>query len=95
MTPLKKTKKKEMTNMCFMTIDELDEVNLNLNNDDLWYALVELYEDLKKFGLKMFLLERKIQTLEKEFEELQEKFLNVENAKTSFEKKNEILKNEY
>lgn len=42
----------------------------------------------------MFLLERKIQTLEKEFEELQEKFLNVENAKTSFEKKNEILKHE-
>ncbi|RVW58505.1 hypothetical protein CK203_110021 [Vitis vinifera] len=38
---------KEVANMCFMTIDELDEVNSNLSDEDIHDAFEELYEDLK------------------------------------------------
>ena len=41
-------KKKEVTNMCFMAIDELDEVNSNISYEDIHDAFEELYEDFEK-----------------------------------------------
>ena len=37
-----------MENMCFMAIDELDEVNSNLSDEDIHNAFEELYEDFEK-----------------------------------------------
>ena len=43
---------KEVANMCFMTIDEFDEVNSNLSDEDIQDAFEELYEDFEKLSLK-------------------------------------------
>ena len=51
--------------MCFMVIDELDEVNSNISDEDIHDAFEELYEDFKKLGLKNIYLKKKIQQLEK------------------------------
>ena len=32
----KEENEKEVTNMCFMAINELDEVNSNINNEDIY-----------------------------------------------------------
>ena len=45
-------KEKEVENMCFMTIDELDEVNSNFSDEDMYDVLEELYEDFEKLSLK-------------------------------------------
>ena len=34
--------------MCFMAIDELDEVNSNISYEDIHDAFEELYEDFEK-----------------------------------------------
>ena len=39
---------KEVANMCFMTIDEFDEVNSNFNDEDMHDVFEELYEDFGK-----------------------------------------------
>ena len=77
---------KEVANMCFMTIDELDELNSNISDEDTHDAFQELYEDLKKIGLKNTYLKKKVQQLEKELREVKEKFSNVEVSKTHLEK---------
>ena len=79
--------------MCFMAIDQLDEVNSNLSNEDIHDAFEELYEDFEKLSLKNISLKKKVQQLE----EVKENFSNVEISKTHFEKENEILrkKNEW
>ena len=64
--------------MCFMAIDELDEVNSNLSDEDIHDAFQELYEDLKKLGLKNVSLKKKVQQFEKELGEVKEKFSKVE-----------------
>ena len=83
--------------MCFMAIDELDEVNSNFSDEDIHDAFEELYEDFEKLSLKNISFKKKIQQLEKERGEVKEKFLNVEVSKTHLEKENEILrkKNEW
>ena len=63
----KEENKKEVANMCFMEIDQLDEVNSNIIYDDLHDAFEDLYEDLEKLGLKNASLKKKIQ-LEKNLE---------------------------
>ena len=52
----------------------------------------ELYEDFEKLSLKNKSLKKKIQELEKELEEVKEKFSIVEISKTHLEKENEILR---
>ena len=93
----KEENEKEVANMCFMAIDELDKVNSNISYDDLHDAFEDLDEDLQKLGLKNVSLKKKIQQLEKELGEVKEKFSNVEVSKTFLEKRNEILikKNEW
>ncbi|KAL6320963.1 hypothetical protein AAG906_010772 [Vitis piasezkii] len=59
-------KDKEVANMCFMAIDELDEVNSNLSDEDIHDTFEELYEDYEKLSLKNISLKKKVQQLEKE-----------------------------
>ena len=56
---------KEVANMCFMAIDELDEVNSNFSDEDMHDVFEELYEDFEKLSLKNISLKKKIQQLEK------------------------------
>ena len=67
-------KEKEVPNMYFMPIDELDEVNFNFSNEDMHDVFEELYEDFEKLSLKNIYLKKKIQQLE----EVKENFSNVE-----------------
>ena len=83
---------KEVANMCFMAIDDLDEVNSNFSDEDMHDVFEELYEDFEKLSLKNISPKKKIQQLEKELEEVKEKFSIVEISKTHLEKENEILK---
>ena len=78
---------KEMANMCFMAIDELDEVNFNISDEDIHDAFRELYEDLKKLGLKNASLKKKVQQLGKELGEVKENFSNVEVLKLILKKR--------
>ena len=82
-----------MSNICFMAIDELDEVNSNFSDVDMHDVFEELYEDFEKLSLKNNSLKKKIQ----ELEEVKEIFSIVEISKTHIEKENEILrkKNEW
>ena len=52
---------KEVTNMCFMEIDELDEVNFNISYDGIHDVFKELYKDFEKLGLKNVFLKKKVQ----------------------------------
>ena len=51
---------KEVANMCFMAINELDEVNSNINYEDIHDAFQELYEDLEKLDLINTYLKKKV-----------------------------------
>ena len=66
-------KKKEVANMCFMAIKELDEVNSNLSDEDIHETIEELYENFEKLSLKNISLKKKVQQLEKELGEVKEK----------------------
>ena len=70
MNPPPKKKKKE--NMCFMEIDELDEVNSNISYKDIHDAFEELYENFEKLGLKNAFLKKKVQQHEKELGKVKE-----------------------
>ena len=59
-------KEKEVANMCFMAIDELDKVNSNFSDEDMHGVFEELYEGFEKLSLKSNFLKKKIQELEKE-----------------------------
>ena len=61
---------KEVANMCFMAIDELDEANSNISDEDIHDAFQELFENLEKLGLKNSSLKKKVQQLEKELGEV-------------------------
>ena len=54
---------KEVANMCFMAIDELDEVNSNLSDEDIHDTFEELYEDFEKLSLKNISLKKKVQQI--------------------------------
>ena len=66
-------KEKEVANMCFIAIDELDEVNSNISDEDIHDAFEELQDDFKKLGLKNVSLKKKVQQLEKELGEVKKK----------------------
>ena len=48
----KEEKEKEVANMCFMAINDLDEVNSNFSDEDMHDVFEELYEDFEKLSLK-------------------------------------------
>ena len=53
-------KEKEMANICFIAIDELNEVNSNLSDEDIHDVFEKLYEDFEKLSLKNISLKKKI-----------------------------------
>ena len=71
---LEQENEKEVANMCFMAIDELDEVNSNFSDEDMHDVFEKLYKDFEKLSLKNISLKKKIQQLEKELGEVKEKF---------------------
>ena len=73
--------------MCFMAIDELDEVNSNLSDEDIHNAFEELYEDFEKLSLKNISLKNKIQQLEKELGKVKENFQMLKLLKLILKKK--------
>ena len=58
-------KEKEVANMCFMAIDDLDKVNSNFSDEDMHDVFEELYDDFEKLSLKNNLLKRKFKNLKK------------------------------
>ena len=73
---------KEVANMCFMAINELDEVNWNPSYNDLQETFQELYGDLKKLSLKNVSLKKNIESLEENLEDLWGNFSNAKNVKS-------------
>ena len=65
---------KEVANMCFLTIDELDKVNSNISYEDIYDAFKIFFEDFEKLGLKNASHKTKIQQLEKELRDVKEIF---------------------
>ena len=53
-------KEKEVANMCFMAIYELDEVNSNFSDEDMHDVFEKLYKDFEKLSLKNISLKKKI-----------------------------------
>ena len=53
MNHLKKKNEKEVANMCFMAIDDLDEVNSNSSDEGMHVIFEELYEDFESI-IEMF-----------------------------------------
>ena len=45
---LEEENEKEVANMCFMTINELDEVDSNFSDEDMHDVFEKLYEDFEK-----------------------------------------------
>ena len=80
-------KKKEVANMCFMAINDLDEVNSNISDEDRHDFFQEQYEDLEKLDLKNASLKKKVQQLGKELGEVKENFSNVEVLKLILKKR--------
>ena len=78
----KEESEKDVANMCFMAIDDLDEVNSNFSDEDMNDVFEELYEDFEKLSLKNNSLKKKIQ----ELEEVKEKFSIIDISKTHLEK---------
>ena len=76
-------KEKEVANMCFMAINELNKVNFNFSDEDMHDVFEELYEDFEKLSLKNISLKKKIQQLE----EVSKKISIVEISKTHLEKR--------
>ncbi|KAL6331847.1 hypothetical protein AAG906_020192 [Vitis piasezkii] len=76
-------KEKKVANMCFMAIDELDEVNSNFIDEDMHDVFEELYEDFEKLSLKNNSLKKKIQ----ELEEVKENFQLLKFLKLILKKK--------
>ena len=78
-----KENEKEVANMYFMVINELDDVNSNFSDEDMHDVFEELYEDFEKLSLKNNSLKKKIQ----ELEEVKENFQLLKFLKLILKKK--------
>ena len=56
-----KENEKEVANMYFMVINELDDVNSNFSDEDMHDVFEELYEDFERLGSKNDFLKMKVQ----------------------------------
>ena len=81
----------EVSNMCFMALEDQDEVNSNSNDEELMYEYDELLKFIYKLDEKNTLLKKKVFELQKELDEIKENFSKVEASKISLKKKNEEL----
>ena len=89
---------KEVDNMCFMALEDQDEVNSNFDNDEKsMIEYEELLKDINKFDEKNTPRKKKVFELQNELDEIKEIFSKVEASKISLENVNEELlkKNEW
>ena len=81
----------EVSNMCFMALEDQDEVNSNSDDEELMYEYDELLKFIYKLDEKNTLLKKKVFELQKELDEIKENFSKVEASKISLKKENEEL----
>ena len=88
---------KEVANMCFMELEDQDEVNSNFDDDEFMIEYDELLKYINKLDEKNTSLKKKVFELQKEIYEIKEIFSKVEASKLSLEKVNEevLKKNEW
>ena len=64
---------KEVANMCFMVLEDQDEVNSNFDNDEeFMIAYKELLKDINKLDEKNTSLKKIVFELQKELDEIKE-----------------------
>ena len=74
--------------MCFMTIEDQDEVNSNFDNDEeFMIEYEELTKDINKLDEKNTSLKKKVFELQDELDKIKEKFSKVEASKKNLLKK--------
>ena len=59
---------KEVANMCFMALEDQDEVNSNFDDDEFMIEYDELLKDINKLDEKSILLKKKVFELQKELD---------------------------
>ena len=73
---------KEVANMCFMALEDQDEVNSNFDNyEEFMIEYEELLKDINKLDKKNTSLKKKVFEIKKELDEIKEKFSKVEASK--------------
>ena len=87
----------EVANMCFMALEDQDEVNSDFDDDEFIIEYEELLKVINKLDEKNTSLNRKVFELQKELDEFKENFSKVEASKISLENVNEepLKKNEW
>ena len=68
----------EVANMCFMVLEDQDEVNSNSDDEELMFGYDELLKFIYKLDKKNTLLKKKIFELQKDLDEIKENFSKVE-----------------
>ena len=88
--PTEEENENEVVNMCFMAINEQDEVIFNPSCENLRIDFEELYGDLEKLRLKNVSIKKKVLNLEDKLKDMQKSFEKVETKKI-YLKKNDWL----
>ena len=84
----------EVVNMCFMALEDQDEVSSNSNDEECIFEKNELLKFIYKLDENNTLLKKKVFELQKELDEIKENISKVEASKISIKKENEeLLKN--
>ena len=83
--------------MCFMALEDQDEINSNFDDNEFMIEYEELIKGINKLDEKNISPKKKVFELQKELNEIKEKFFKVKASKISLEKVNEELlkKNEW
>ena len=82
---------KKVANMCFIALEDQDEVNSNFDDDGFMIEYEEFLKDINKLDEKKTSLKKKVFEFQKELDEIKENFSKVEVSKISIEKINEEL----
>ena len=76
----------EIANMCFMALEDQDEVNSNSDDEELMFEYDELLKFIYKLDENSTLLKKKVLELQKELDEIKENFSKVEASNVKPEK---------
>ena len=75
--------------MCFMALEDQDEVSSNSDDEECIFEYDELLKFIYKLDEKNTLLKKKVFELQKELDEIKENFSKFEASKISLKKENE------